>query len=384
MTTKLENLQDGYDHHRLTLEELQLLLSTADIVVNPDSPLRDLMPVQKTKANTGLIEELRQKGVLSQDKAPKLMGPVRQALEIAARPQWVISLRMGDWRGISTATLLSRDGLHDHSLVSITQHEDQSVSLAYFLSKEHILSLLEPHVRFNALYGGPDLQFSLTLNEYMILLATADAFRQGHLEALLERQVVDDWKVAIEEIESALDKGAAFFDPRWLVSVGHFSIPMPYQWQRENVRSGIEGLVAKGLLEPVGEGQYPRYGLNRKLEIFCTAVIGITGFAALQIDRMTPDHGRGIVCLSLLRTPETIWLSGYNHLAGPSPTVTLFSAEGFFVAQALIELMERSADTPTPTRAEIHPGPAKRLCNQCGTRLRASVKFCTNCGSPTQ
>jgi len=380
MTIKVENLLEGYDTHQLSFNEINYLLSAVGAAITPNSPFGDIPSVKAKKKNGSpkILESLKSKGLMSSDDQPHLLKGVSQAIEILADPGWITKVQMGNWDEFITASFYGKDSLSDKSLVNFKVNQDKSSDISFFISKEHVIALMEPYVQLDSLTMYLPQQFTLNFEEFFVILAISDAYRQASLEALLDRNLELDWKVNEEDIESALFKGFAYIDPRWLVSIAHVTLPFPYTWESEKVSTGLQGLVQKGLLEPIGDASASAYNMSQDLEVFCGSNMSVTGFATIQVDKVLENGKRGIFYISLLRTPSTIWLIGYNDLLSTNPQVTIFSAEGFFISQAIAELFERSG-VPKPS-APVGAEQELMQCSACGAKQTEDSKFCNSCG----
>ena len=380
MTIKVENLLEGYDTHQLTFNEIRYLLSAAGAAIAPNSPLGGIPSIKSKKKNDDpkVLESLKSKGLLSDDDPPHSLKGVLNAIEVLADPGWIAKVQMGNWDEFIAASFYGKDSLSDKSLVNFKVTQDKTSDISFFMSKEHVLALMEPYVQLDALTMYLPQKFTLNFEEFFVILAISDAYRQASLEALLDRKLELDWKVNEEDIESALFKGFAYIDPRWLVSIAHVTLPFPYSWESGKVRAGLQGLVQKGLLEPITDASAPTYTMGYDLEVFCGANMTVTGFATIQVDKVLENGKRGLFYISLLRTPSTIWLIGYNDLLSENPTVTIFSAEGFFISQAIAELFERSG-APKPS-APLEAEKEHTQCSACGSDQPEDSKFCSNCG----
>lgn len=377
MTIKIENLTEGYDTYNLTPEEINYLIYTLGIKINSNSPLENIQLVNETSEVVNIIASLQGKGILSSDETPKLVNCLPQALEVLADPGFTVYVRMGNWEELTAVSFFGKDSLMDHSLVNYRKNEEDSFDISCFLSKEHVLSLIQPYVDFESLTMYLPHKFNLSYEEYLVFLAIADAYRQIHLETLLDRKFEEDWKVSEEDIDSALYKGFTFIDTRWLIPVAQIISPFPFEWKKEKIRIGLDGLLRQGLLEPVKDAPSLN-SLSRELDIFCGTTLGIVGFAALQVDEVMDDGNREIFYLNILRTPSNIWLIGFNNLASGAPDVTIFCADGFFVSQAIAELFERSGKTTSPELIDAKNEIIK--CPACGVEIPSGSKFCTICG----
>jgi len=384
MTIKVENLVGGYDTHKLTFNEIDYLLSTIDAAVTPHSPFSDI-PSIKAKKKTGspkVQESLKNKGLVSSDDPPHVLKELSQAIQTLADPGWITKVQMGNWDEFVTSSFYGKNSLSDKALVNFKVNPDKSSDVSFFMSKEHVIALMEPYVQLDSLTMYLPQSYNVNFEEFFVMLAISDAYRQASLEALLDRKLELDWRVNEEDIESALFKGFAYIDPRWLVSIAHVTLPFPYTWESKKVRTGLQGLVQKGLLLPQGGASAPAFTMSQDLEVFCGANMSVTGFATIQVDKVLENGKRGIMYVSLLRTPSTIWLMGYNDLLSENPQVNIFSAEGFFISQAIAELFERSGEPkPAPQmKPQTGTGQERIQCSSCGADQPKESKFCNNCG----
>jgi len=380
MTIKVENLMEAYPTYRLTAAEIAWLVEETGAGVGAASPLEDVRPGKESGGKALALDGLRRKGLLSGTEPAVMREGLPEAVRALADPVWTVTLRTGSWKGVSVARFVGRNCLRDGSLVHYRRHEDGGIDISFFLSKEHVLALIEPDVRLQSLTIALPQRFGLTYEAYAVFVAIADAYRQAHLESLLQRSILEDWAFAPEDIESALYKGLAYLDPRWLVSIARISLPFPYEWRTDAFRRGMDDLVQGGLLLPAGGGAGPSYRPAADLEVFCGSTMGIEGFATVEVDEIAGDQRRGVLCLNLVRVPGTVWLTGFNNLAGGAPEATVFSAEGFFACQAIAELLERLGSAGAGGQ-KPEPPPAPRYCANCGARLKTGAKFCTACGT---
>jgi len=378
MTINVENLKEGYDTYNLSRREISYLLSSTGVKITSNSPLKNIPFVGKVSEGTDVIANLRGKGILSSDENPKMVSGLPQALEVLGDPGFTVLVQMGNWEELSAVSFFSKDSLMDQSLVSFRTNQDESFDISCFLSKEHVLALIQPYVNFESLTMYLPQRFNLSYEEYLVFLAIADAYRQVHLEALLDRKVKEEWKVSGEDIDSALYKGFTFIDTRWLISIAQLISPFPFEWETGKVRAGLDGLLRQELLEPVKDASSSLYSLSRELDIFCGTTLAIVGFATLRVDEVLDDGNRGIFYLNLLRTPTNIWLTGFNDLASGAPEVTIFCADGFFVSHAIAELFERSGKISPPESVEVKKEMGK--CPSCGAEHPPETKFCSKCG----
>lgn len=424
MTIKIENLMDGYITHHLTLVELMHLLAMTDTGVGTDSPLGEFSAGLHPSGGPQIVQALRAKGIISVDEPPKVSGDLVQALKALGDPRWSIQLRMGNFKEVSAAAFYGRDDLSDRSLVGFKGAPESGFGISYFLSKEHVLALLEPYVQLSSLTVTAPFEFGLTYEEYLVLLAIVDVYRHAHLQSMLDRMTLDSWTLSAADIDSALYKGFTYPDTRWLVSVGQIIAPFAFSWGSKSAGIGIDGLIKRSVISPVAEKLLPAYYLSRELEIFCSMMIGLLGFSTVQIDEIQTNGKKGVFYANILRTPASIWVTGFKNLSSASPEVTIFSVDGSFLGHAIAEFFERSggpeakrpegitarswAETgkqamvncpyckaqmgmdmkfcgycgkPMPSREETKQPERARFCTNCGFAVKAGMQFCANCGA---
>jgi predicted nucleic acid-binding Zn ribbon protein len=205
--------------------------------------------------------------------------------------------------------------------------------------------------------------------------------------------------------------------------VGQIITPFAFGWDSKSAGIGIDRLAKNGMIVPVSERVFPAYYLSRELEIFCAMTIGLLGFATVQIDEVKEGGRKGVFYVNILRTPATIWVTGFNNLKSSSPDVIIFSTDGFFLSHAMAELFERSGrrepaklvpekgqankenksstvtcpsckaqvaqemkfcgycGKPMPSGEKKTQPPKKQFCTSCGNEIKVGMRFCTNCGA---
>ena len=212
MTIKVENLMEAYPTYRLTAAEIAWLVEETGAGVGAASPLEDVRPGKESGGKALALDGLRRKGLLSGTEPAVMREGLPEAVRALADPVWTVTLRTGSWKGVSVARFVGRNCLRDGSLVHYRRHEDGGIDISFFLSKEHVLALIEPDVRLQSLTIALPQRFGLTYEAYAVFVAIADAYRQAHLESLLQRSILEDWAFAPEDIESALSAASAVGD----------------------------------------------------------------------------------------------------------------------------------------------------------------------------
>lgn len=363
-------------NQNFTLPEIQAALRVAGITPTSASPLADVQPAMDLDRT--VMESLRQKGVCggSQSLSPEW----QRTLETLADPSLQATLHV---EGIGTASYFGGVG----GIAAMVPIEDDQQKILGQLSTDTILMEIDVLMGWIAVPDGPPFQVELSIEELTTVASLADARREEHLRAVIERRKPFPGRISRSDAERQVTLGQHNPDSRWLISILDRFAPQDCRPNAAALEPGTSTLLGRELAK-VADGWLE---LSPDLEILCDGFANVVPFLAIGVG--APSDEQSVALFT--RGWQNFWGIEFDSSEGQNSAVV--SRLG---ARAMEEKLRRhlAAFTPPPAQTPGDRAPAAEagsgwksseqptdsdradVCPRCGALRKPDKKFCVGCG----
>ena len=335
----------------ITLTDAQIKAVSLSSNIKPN--LLCLLPdLDKGESVSVPVLDLTQQAVLTALLRPMNTADIAVLLANDGLMRLQLSLR-GE-----TGVLLGREN-DGNQLLPINEGDLATMVIAYLAQGG------EPRKRAAAL--------NLSQNAFLLLLATADAYKMRYLEGLLNHTVSDPILTAAA-LEQAITAAYENTDLRWLLPFALFraeSLP------QLDVKSALSELAELGLIEAGGVVLTEEGSLFIDDLMYRKAIVDVSSLYG-QDAALARSH------VMFIRTETTLWAVHYGDQDAAVLSLTIDEACELMVSLLIQkdEPQDRSTlqavqkESPTAAKTEVIK------CSNCDQRLAPGAKFCVYCGTP--
>jgi len=237
-----------------------------------------------------------------------------------------------------------------------------------------------------------DISLVLDRSGFETLAAIADWLQEKNLVALLNRRMPQ--AETFEEIEllECCDRSRNSQDLRWMVPRALLVSPISLRFSDDNLRQGLESLLAGDLLTR----RNGLFALTPTLGLVCSRFAAASGVSALSTQRLQRRRQReneewDLTHFAAIRIADrSLWLVEFSDISADEFSVKITSVaqpDMYHHLKAGLGLPgnQGSPEPPAPARREPtreHESAKEKefRCPSCGSELRPDARFCAKCG----
>lgn len=355
--------------------ELLALLNMSGLKPGKMSPLAQVSGKAATDAN----RKLQQMGLIIGDN--NLSPDCLECLKILTDPSAETDLVWGNADGVSLSAVYTAG---QDKLVAFTKTKDSNY-LSFFLSSQDITDLVIERMVLSEIKNPADFSIETGTADLPVILAMLDLYRESQLQALLDRRVEFEVKVATEDVNRIIQEAKLEMNLGWYASAGNIAVPLDTPVTGSSMNESINSLKRSGITGADGV-------LSTRAVAFAYRafpLISFIGIKSITLSEKTQiAFFRGLTTLLFVQITSE---DGADHtLVRSISTSDLPQVLFTFATRPIAPEIPSTAASPAPAAVGINcpkcsaPNPANgKFCKKCGAPLiQPSKKFCPKCGDP--
>ena len=371
--------------------ELLALLNMSGLKLGKMSPLAQVSGKAAADAN----QKLQQMGLISGDN--NLSLDCLECLKILANPSAETDLVWGNADGVSLSKVYSAG---QDKLVSFTKTKDSNY-LSFFLSMQDMTDLIVEKTVPSEIKDPADFSIETGPATLPMILALLDLYREGELQAVLDRRVEFEVKIEPGDVNRIIQEAKLEMNLGWYASTGNMAMPSDVVVTLTSINEGINALKRAGIIGADGVlstravafayRAFPLIsyvGIKSITLIEKTQIAFFRGLTTLLFAQLTSESGvdRALVrSISTSDLPQILFTFATKPLAPETPS-TAASQEQPAPASVGINCPKCAAPNPANGKFCKKCGaplaqPSKKFCPKCGDPVTAGEKFCNKCGT---
>jgi hypothetical protein len=311
-----------------------------------------------------------------QRQTPDDQLTLRRALTAIASPVLVsnITVMRGDQGLVETTLTMESLRADDPAFLVGTDADGSDIRVRRLQSPEVMAGTLLMYLEAGAEPGLAEFKFEVSLNEFIVLLATLDLHRRSYFISLLEHEEMKP-SLKLEDVQNSVNDGLQYPDPRWLVPFVVPILPSKPELDWNAIWQAVYSLNAKGIVKLSEDNT--SLVLTEAGALLATEMLRKMTQIRIASLGYTEDGKPASQTSFFVRGENLVW---YMDVGAESVVVAAVDLDK--AGELIMELFKPVGASPAvqpvraaaPAQAAAAPRPA--------AQAKPAVKYCPNCGQP--
>ena len=311
-----------------------------------------------------------------QSQKPDDQIVLRQALTAIASPVIMsdITIMRGD-QGL-VQTTLTKESLRadDPAFLVGTDQGGDNLRLRRLQSPEVMAGTILMYLEAGVEPGLAEFKFEVSLNEFIVLLATLDLHRRSHMISLLEHEEAKP-SLKLEDIQNSVNDGLQYPDPRWLVPFVVPILPEKPQLDWDAIWQAVYSLGQRGIVKLSGDNT--ELTLTEAGALLATEMLRKMTQVRIASLGYTEDGKQGSQTSFFIRGESLIW---YMDVGAESVVVAAVDLDK--AGELLAELFKPVGAPPVAQPVKAASKAAAPTAAPRPAAQAPKVRYCPDCGQP--
>ena len=311
-----------------------------------------------------------------QSQKPDDQIVLRQALTAIASPVIMsdITIMRGDQGLIQTT--LTKESLRadDPAFLVGTDQGGENLRLRRLQSPEVMAGTILMYLEAGVEPGLAEFKFEVSLNEFIVLLATLDLHRRSHMISLLEHEEAKP-SLKLEDIQNSVNDGLQYPDPRWLVPFVVSILPEKPQLDWDAIWQAVYSLGQRGIVKLSGDNT--ELTLTEAGALLATEMLRKMTQVRIASLGYTEDGKQGSQTSFFIRGESLIW---YMDVGAESVVVAAVDLDK--AGELLAELFKPVGAPPVAQPVKAASKAAAPTAAPRPAAQAPKVRYCPDCGQP--